>query len=66
MAAWIVFKKNSFKPTNEVYFQDDFDDALDFMDYKNASTPEIWGMAEVFPEHSWWGKLLIKLSRKGN
>lgn len=66
MSTWVVFKKHTFEPANEVYFQYSFEAALDFMDYKNASTDTEWGMAEVFPENSWWGKLLIKLSRKGN
>ena len=62
---YVVFKKNVYEPANEVYFQYDFEEALDFMDVKNHTTEDHWVMAEIFPDDKWYGRLMIWLARKG-
>lgn len=65
MSKWVVFKVSTYEVDNEVYFFDNFDDALDFVDDKNENSNDMWDMAERFPSDSWWGKLYLYLVRKG-
>lgn len=66
MTQWVVFKQNVYEPANEVFFHYSFEEALDFRDYKNLTTENYWVIAEIFPEKTWYGKLLLWLARKGD
>lgn len=57
MATYVVFKQHTFVPENKVYFEYDLGDALDLMEQLSSDGTE-WGIAEVIPMDSWYGKLL--------
>ena len=61
MAKYVIFKKHGDpfgEPANEVYYQYHLEDAVTFLDYKNASGDTEWAMAEVFDMNTWLGKLV--------
>jgi hypothetical protein len=57
VAVYIVFKEQCPVPENLVYYEYDLGDALDLMENLSSDGTE-WGVAEVIPMDSWYGKLL--------
>lgn len=60
MAVYIVFNEQCPVPENLVYYEYDLGDALELREKLSSSGVE-WGVAEVIPMDSWYGKLLCFL-----
>lgn len=64
---FVVFKRHTFEPANEVYFFDDLLDALLFANDKEVDTDTEWAVADIVPvgfSRSRVVQMLISIARK--
>lgn len=66
MSQYVITKKHTFKPANQVYFAYSLGEALDTRDELAKKNGEEWLVAEVVDEKHWLMKLVIKLHRSTN
>ena len=67
MAVYVIYKAHGDpvgEPSNEVYFQYHLEEAITFLDFKNASGEHEWQLAEVIPTDSWVLKLFRWIYKK--
>lgn len=64
MSNYVIYKKYTFIPENEVYFFDDVDDALEAIERKERADPTTyWEMAIICPRDHWYVKLVNRVRK---
>lgn len=70
MTTYIITKKHTYEPANDVYFAYSLEEALQWreqlLNVATGEEPDEWLIAEVFDERHWFVKLLFRLARKVN